>query len=417
MQVEQRLAALKPTAVAIFLSAECRMKCTYCYIEDKECMKEYQYKAIKWVESNQYILDIQEAFGCEIGEIGFWGAEPTLTLDYVDTEILLNSFPNLKLLHLSTGFLQVDYILSFIDRMIKSIKDRKFEIKIQITLDGNEEINDINRGKGTTKIIVNNIDTLLNYLNSIETHIKFDITNNTTISNNNFDYLLSGKIENQMKFMEDLDFKYKEILRKNISANFKYYNRIATGLNYTKSDGEKYSKLQDWMFLTKSDLKVGERFSIPVIMTCRMYCAAGGAGIALDFNKKIHICHRTFGYNLDNYKSKSNLVKNYIYDIKDKDKAIHIGKYISFGSMPIRMSLSTSLIKVLVKSGEISPLFADDFCAYILAKFVNTTVYCAFDNLVQTGSPYVTSSHLYKVYANGLFEKYMKHYLGDINAI
>jgi len=412
MQITESLSSVKPTGVSIFFSAECRMKCKYCYLEDKDVMMEYQHKAVEWIKSNRYISDIQEAFGNDIIEIGFWGAEPSYTLDYVDVEKLINSFSKLEIIHLSTGFLQVEPLLSFVNRLVKSVGDRKFEFRTQITLDGNEEINDINRGKGTTKVILDNIDTLLTHLNSIDTNIEFYVTNNTTIDRENFDYLLSGKVEKQIKFMETLHNKYKDISRKNVHGIFKYYNRIATFCDYDKLDGEKYCKLQDWLFLFKSDIKLRERFNIPVLMSYVMYCNAGVNAFGLDFDRKIHICHRTFGYNLDKYKGKSDVVKNYIFDIEDKEKAFHFGRYISYGSHQFRMSLSTALIKVLVKSGDISPIYSDDFFAYTLAKFINTSVYCPFDNVIQTGSPYITSSNLYRIYGNGLLERYMNYYFG-----
>ena len=59
----------------------CPLDCAYCYIPKHESMKEMHAKIIEMLKSGEMFEDLETVYGKSLEYIGFWGTEPTLTMD------------------------------------------------------------------------------------------------------------------------------------------------------------------------------------------------------------------------------------------------------------------------------------------------------------------------------------------------
>lgn len=131
--------------INIWVTYECNMNCRYCY--EKEKKREYLDKKL----SNKIIEFIQK-YQLETGlQINFHGGEPLLNFD-----IIKNLVIKVKRLYPQTKFSLTTNMLLMTKEIAAFIK--KENIKLSVSLDGSESINDKNRidkkGYGTFKRVI-----------------------------------------------------------------------------------------------------------------------------------------------------------------------------------------------------------------------------------------------------------------------
>ena len=154
--------------INIWVTYECNMNCRYCY--EKEKKREYLDKKL----SNKIIEFIQK-YQLETGlQINFHGGEPLLNFD-----IIKNLVIKVKRLYPQTKFSLTTNMLLMTKEIAVFIK--KENIKLSVSLDGSESINDKNRidkkGYGTFKRVIKKLEIVKNEQISFRT--RMTITPNT----------------------------------------------------------------------------------------------------------------------------------------------------------------------------------------------------------------------------------------------
>ena len=91
-------------------------------------------------------------------EVGFWGGEPTIRLDraFYTLNKLIDYYPNLSTINFSTNFTTKNWFeqIGNLCKLLSNFENRKFRLEIQLSIDGPEDINDLGRGPGTTKLFI-----------------------------------------------------------------------------------------------------------------------------------------------------------------------------------------------------------------------------------------------------------------------
>lgn len=246
-------------SVTLFTSALCNLNCKYCYIcKDKTgCLKqidkdlEEDFKNRAQLKS---VLNYHPKMKDNLCHITLWGGEPTLHLErFIDqVEDWFEAFPNLKGFDISTNFTIPGTIPQF-ERMLDKVSKcydarrnngKKFEFDLQMSIDGYRELNDFNRGQGTTDKFLKNYKELLK--------IKYDQKNiniiahtKPTLAKETFHFLDTK--EKVYKWFEFLD---QELGRPWIEAGepfifFQSMFNCAQPAEWTQEDGYEFAKLME----------------------------------------------------------------------------------------------------------------------------------------------------------------------------
>ena len=407
--------------ICVYISSKCNGKCSYCYLPNKDIILPYNEEIREWLSSDKYIEDIKKIYTDQIDIIGFWGAEPLFNLNLIDTDKLLTSLPKLKNIILSTGLTSdIDQLINFITNLSKSTKNREpeFLLNVQVSFDGNEKLNDASRGIGTLKKVLSNLKYTIDTLNNIDLHnltIKF--MSGSTISSDMLDFL-NENWDEQFDFFKNLAEDLKDRNKnKNVYSHMILHNKLATGANitYTKEDGIKYSKIQssEWEEETKNSPKgyVQRRFDLMNILKMCSICSAGRSSFGIAPDNSLHLCHRTFDYIVSGIEDIKPSMKNYVF--YDKEKLQHYG-YLVHSNLKFKTDICQAIIKELVECNEISSIYKNEFYSYMLARLVCAKMYCFMDNIFDTGSCYVPTVDLIKVYGNGALEYHIKDVMENL---
>lgn len=143
----------KITAVRINVSNMCNFKCNYCFAN---CGNYSKKDKLMNFEIAKQICDFIKNNLEDVTDVGFFGGEPTLNYKVIKkicqdmpTSINFNMITNLSILN---------------EDIINLIK--KYNISVTASIDGDKEINDLNRitknNKPTYDLVSKNIETLLN---------------------------------------------------------------------------------------------------------------------------------------------------------------------------------------------------------------------------------------------------------------
>ena len=203
------------------------------------------------------------------------------------------NFPNWNLLQFSTNFIGSNDIL-IIQKLIDRIEEwtpHQFIIKMQISIDGANKLNDYNRGIGTTNKILSNINNL-----SIQTNqVKLQITTNSVLDKNTL-YMINSyeDIKNWFEFYLD---NFPETIR------FGLFRPIQS-FEWNKEDGIQYAKLLTWanQWYTNNPID-RERFIWPFHKAKTLELCAATAPhmqIALSPQGEQCLCHRAVFEGLPN---------------------------------------------------------------------------------------------------------------------
>jgi len=203
-----------PFYVLYRLTDKCNSNCIYCEIPNNNC-KELNYK--------KTINLLKDLIKNGLTMIALTGGEPLLRKD-IDRIISYLHSNNIIIVLITNGLL--------IEKHINSIKKVNF---VLTSLDGPEKIHDMQRGKGTYKQVLKNID----FLNKLNKRIIVS----TVITKNNYDkldhiyklsieknFLCSLNIVNQ--FCESYLVPSEKIKKINIDSNLIKKNIIKNFLNH-----------------------------------------------------------------------------------------------------------------------------------------------------------------------------------------
>ena len=406
--------------LTIFSSSVCNLKCTYCYVQKESSVFEYDSILVEALKSGEYIDRFKKDFPESIStleSLETWGAEPSIHLDIVADKLkdFKTSFPNIKRFMMSSNYTTPCFVDN-VQKMLTAMSlfpETNWSFILQCSIDGMHDINDKNRGNGTTDKIIENLNKIKAL--TIPENIMLYISNKATISKENFDLFL------------DYEYckKYYSFFKKLFSCT---NPRIKMNPNpptcvepiyYTKNDGCKYSLiLQNFIKLSKEEnydfipyvkrnnYKLSEKM-------CGGLCSQCHSSVIMLPNGYYGTCHRS---SLDiveaHYLSRCNEFKT-MFDRELMSKDNWLGNINIYNNlrrnMKIHYSTSSKMFftqfyneaKVLRNIGEISPLYFDDNILKEHIKLFMQFTICLQTNKDLTGSYFCCSSYFIPLFFNG----------------
>lgn len=273
--------------LSLFTTTSCNLNCKYC-IEKK------WYKAWQISQPQDYSIYINKLLELNIKNkdtlesIELWGGEPLLGM----TEFInylpqfIETFPNLHEIQFSSNYvIEESYnIIKLLTKTISENTNKQFTIKLQLSIDGPIEINDNNRGVGSTTALLNNLS---NYYSSIYDNVILDIkTNSTFYRQNLFSFLSYNDVENWFNFFLN-----------NFPSNIKFgIFRPAKEVIWNNDDGIRYAQILEWANQWKiNHPEEAKRFIWFSLKPDKLkLCAAGVKDelIAIAPNGKIGMCYQ-----------------------------------------------------------------------------------------------------------------------------
>ncbi len=219
------------------------------------------------------------------------------------------NFPNWNLLQFSTSFIGSNDIL-IIQQLINCIEEwtpHQFIIKMQISIDGTNELNDYNRGIGTTNKILSNINNLSIQANQV----KLQITTNSILDKNTL-YMINS-YEDMKNWFEFYLNNFPEEIRFGLF-------RPAQSFEWNKEDGIQYAKLLTWANQWYNNNPIDrERFIWPFHKAKTLdLCAATAPHMQIAFSPQGEqcLCHRAVLEGLSNKEiSKIQINLTYVFDL------------------------------------------------------------------------------------------------------
>lgn len=436
---------LSKNAVAneLFTSGYCTMNCNYCYINKSNILKDIHEEIIEKLKNGTYINELKSLYGDQLECLSFWGTEPTLTLDYVSSKIpeIIKTFPKLNKFSFSTNLLMnykciIDFIKSIPD-------DRKFNINIQLSIDGNPEITDKNRKENSTYKIKCNFYNLIRELQNVK------------LNNKNIEFVFKStwNIDNLKYFNEEIARLYyyfhffdvyiddlKKLNRnKNIILNLTGIPTLEVPGTYTSEDGKLWNKI--CCYLHELSIENNNRnifkyhkgnlntyyyrllrlsnFSREFFSKPEMFgCSGGKSNFQLGIKNDLHLCHRSLFMNHDGYiqSKKINTMNRHIVNIDDQyeiNKIIYTwGSYHYFTKQKIASGLA--LIKELLYSNQIDEIYENQHLATLLTILIQYGLGCPAENILTTGSIFCSPVSLYRMFGNGAFQTILKEFKGEM---
>lgn len=428
-------------------SSVCNLDCSYCYIPKNPVLNKIHKK---W--RHRFHNDIYRTILLEKDEIkdlknvSFWGAEPTLGIDDMDHEGLLNTNNTIEAFSTSTNL--VDF--SKTEKWLKRLSDycennnRQITVDIQISLDGYKEITDKNRGEGTFDKVMENLYKLNDLSWYLSENMKLGAGFKST--NDISDFIEwnkdNSKLEKYMDTFLNIQQKYYGKWPKNFEFTPLALPTLALPGNYTKQDGIIYRKLHRNMSelankknYLDTDQYYGRLLRIynhidmyPTFMGRHHHnCSAGVNMISVDPDGYTHGCHGSFWYNYDEYldtvdthpewkegkrvikynkeKFKS-LTQSMTSQFRDDLNNTRLEYLLSMvtSKFDLRLATTFSMVKTMALAGQISKIYLKDNWAKLLAYFLVLENFCWLNNMYTTGSKYSNTASLYRIYGNGLFE-------------
>lgn len=459
------LSKINYRAVELLSAGTCNLNCKYCYIpKNKELIKIHE-SIIKKIETGDYIEDIKKLMPIEkIRTLAFWGTEPSLTFDnYIKIlPILFRDVPNLEGFSMSSNYMtNLDFYKRYIEAISKMHrKKKKFELSIQCSLDGPPSITDTNRSLGSADKIRNNLISLITWFNESDiNNILLETPLKVTLSVDNMRFFLEDK-ERLIEFFEFFNSISKDL----ITANSKH-KVIANGYQhpsytvevpgtYTSEDGRDFHKFYNMyndvlkLQMKKRKFKYLNRIISDVYYnrysrslyydygfdsfsnSFQTTCSAGKSCMAIDDEPDVHLCHRTLFLNKkeyvdnvleqDNISSTTkyafssplvgNLVDNFVINASDDMKLIassYVSSWYHYNSH-FRRSSVFSMIKSLLKCGQVSKAYENDILCVLACNFLECSATCPVEDILNTGSIHLYPISLFRFFFNGVFEEIVK---------
>lgn len=439
--------------ISVFSTALCNLKCSYCYIcKNGKALKPIDDAIAKDHAEGNYIkqlLQFSEEDRNSITKLDIWGGEPLLHLDRVTDNIegYFDVLPNLEKVFFSTNF-TVEGSIDKIKRLISKLehearkKSKKLALEIQISIDGYEKINDMNRGKGTTQKILKHFKDLLDVKYDTDLiHIK--VFTKPTLSTDSFKYFQTK--EDAIKyyaFFEDEFYQKWKASGSNIQFLISIPN-YAEPFEYTKEDGIKFAKIcriiqevsrenhfegykgyslvpyamvlsyslkDEWLDLNKMD-RLG-------------YMCGGGCGhirtaCTLTPGNRVSACHRGFFDDFNEYaeihtkeyndayaKNMAQITANnrWNYTMDEFEKARESMNLIYNHPNKTKTLQTKKILQLYAYAGLIDEKYKEERYANQAAQIYSMKSMCVQNNIEVTGSMFVDQLAMVKLLFNGAFD-------------
>ncbi len=419
-------------AAELSTTAWCPNNCKYCYIPKDVVMKEVHQEIIDDLQSGTYISRVKKIYGDGLTTLGFWGTEPTLTLDVIAPFLpeIANAFPKLKDISFSTSMIDYKPITKFAKAMAKT----GLKLDVQVSLDGPAFITDINRFKGAAEIIPDNFFKLVSSLQDSETNVNFHWK--ATLTADNIKEMIDSpaKIDEYYNLFNELNAKFDA---ENHNGNISLQKgsgipTLAMPGKYTSNDGKNFARFLRLVkekghetIYTHRMMKL-VNFEDELGTKKRMFtCSGGDSDRGIGYS--CHICHRTFS--LDDDRVIDAILKqgevNWDYTHYQQGTIDLIRKYYIVGigdeggltrfSYVMRnyhdfwkaqVGYLKAMLGELALADQVSRTYLDDDNqSTLLALFIPSCLGCPVENILNTANIHLAPISLLRMFGNGAFKE------------
>lgn len=426
--------------IDLFFSSDCNMRCVYCYLEkEKDAMVQYNNYMKVLMETGAYASNVIETlrdYKSSITGLSLWGAEPTLNADQFRSVAypLWDYFENIDTLMFSTNtLLGVRALNKFIDATNEycALNDRDIKIDIQISLDGDEWVNDVSRHKGATKNTIHVLEQIAETDYS-SLRIKLNVFTKITLDCAFMKKMneQEGGIYQYFKFFDDL---HDSVLKKNLNSNVNFtinttptlvdpgYHTIEDGkvlaewiknVAETDTTGLKHYTNQTLFMQTFRNIKyiLNENFN-PVLETGFGICGAGNGSVCISGTGDVVGCHRLFRRLYLNLEEDSAFRCNSAKAGNKKDFLRY--QYISSAIHEFadsRRAFMDIILLPMAKYGQVDPIYLTDPQRRNGLYLLLTGLMCHIGMAEDTRDTLLMITSYFKYLGNGAEEALMKYY-------
>ncbi len=419
-------------AAEILTTGWCPHNCKYCYIPKNEVMRELHNEIVADLEQGKYIERLKKIYGDGLKTLGFWGTEPTLTLDLIQPLLtqLTQVFPKLNEMSFSTSMIAFEPIARFIE----ALQGYCIKLKIQVSLDGPSFITDKNRFQGAAEKVPQNLFALVSVIQDQKTKVEFHWKATLTTQNIKEMNDDSSKIDEYHQYFESLNKKFDEVNQnKNISLlKGSYTPTLMVPGNYTSEDGRDFAQflinLRRKGYKTAYSFRLGRliKFWDELGIKKSMFtCSAGDSNSGLGNN--FHICHRSFyldeskyvdsvlqqdveNWDVSHFRAGTiGLLRKYYIVNVDQDAELtrlHYAMRNYHDFWRLQMGYVRGIMMELALAGQASHQYLDNNeLGTLFALFVSTGLSCPIENILNTGSTHLTPLSLLRMFGNGAFQE------------
>ena len=428
----------------IYTSAICNLKCTYCYIDKNPALKKIDDILDESFKGDYYFNFIREMFPDpnQLTSIETWGGEPFIAMNrcYNLLHQLIGYYNNFNSFFSSTNLTTSDWIDQFsgLVKVFSKYPDKKFDVTLQLSIDGPEYITDMNRGVGVTKKFIENFHKLLEFCKeSLPDNIDLKLQPKPTFDNNCIRLMdTKEKIIEYYHFMEGFLSKVKNLNKSNVTMSPNIPN-TASPYPHTVEDGRIFANLCRLTREIEKENKIHKyfKFYTNITMYSRGYncnesmtlkctnftCGTGYTNVGFLPYDRISNCHNGFVDLISDYKklciqSKDEHTIDFrLFMEKSKSRfCLTKEQYKLYESQmqkynvpdtTARLSNMVVIIMTLAQAGQILDIYKDPEEALKAARFIrNKTAFCVRDNHAITGSLTLQPVGIFKLLLNGAKE-------------
>lgn len=436
---------MNPTTAVLYSTALCNLRCTYCYINKNKGLEAIDKVLADSFADPAYYFDFMREYFPRRGDLQaleVWGAETFLHMERIFPVLhrLIGYYPFFRRFFASTNFSYPEWTGKVFDLLgqFAQYAPRRFDVMLQLSLDGPEEITDETRGRGTTAKCLENFDRLLARAGEIPENVNVRLAFKPTLSVGTMYRLDSReKIVDYYRFFEALIEKVADLDRPNLGVNYPVPN-IGVPAPATREDGVFFAGLvktcreierengdgklfrfyrEITPFSTNVRPKDEETYNYPCFN-----CGTGSANIGFLPGRLISSCHNGFVDLLEDYEKNYRADPDSCIDGKlfhsTHNKFTHteaqypeyrrqVGFYNCDGSQ-CRMGCLAGFIRTLAIAGEIDGKYATEAGAFHGAGlFQSCTCNCLRDNYMVTGSTSLPPEGMIRLLLNGAVDYIM----------
>lgn len=438
--------------LVLYTTAVCNLKCVYCYIDKNPALKKIDQILDKSFQGDYYFDFAKEIFPDpnQLKCVEFWGGEPILRLDrsHYTIKKLIEYYPNLSDFFMSTNFTYTEWNKQFFDfiKLLQSYPERRFYFNLQLSLDGPEDINDSQRGKGVTKLFRKHFESYVEELNTVLSkpgnNVRVVAQFKPTLTSEIIrDKLIMDK-QNVIDYYRYFD-SYKEYFEDNIKISKEFADFYLTIPNtaspspHTQQEGKEFAEFcrlcqevinennngAEYFKYFRDIVPYRPRYKVDYSSAsyCQS-CGACGSGrsvVGLLPYDYISCCHNGFVNLISDYKKYSVENKDTALDfrlfmdksnylIQHKDQYHQYEKNVAFAyddTQGTKLVNIAAMISLLAKNNQIDPKYMVPREAQKAALFIQaSTPYCFRDTVTMTGSSSLFPVGILRLLLNGARE-------------
>lgn len=433
------------SVAVVYTCGICNLNCRYCTIDKNPALLEIDKELEKSFQDDYYFNRIKEYFPRrdQLLSLETWGGEPFLRMDRVYPLVhkLIEYYPYFYRMYSSTNFSFDGWLEQFTGLMdcFAAYPYRQFEYQLQLSVDGPEYINDMNRGAGITKKCIENFDKLVKFIQEgkFPSNVKLIMTIKGT-----WDIGTLYKLNSKEKLIEFFQFYEDAYINKLLDLNLENIDAVCTIPNMampspvTQQDGIVFANIVrlcreiEKENATKHYFKhytIITPFYGPPCFTCKRFtgdiscCGSGKQMVGFLPHNMVSACHEGFTLLADNYKkyaakrSTENVTVslNKFFELQETPMCLTDDQYREHErrlayinpSSSAQMANSTVLVIALAMAGLIEPRYLDEEQALAAAKYVLcNTSFCIKVNYAITGSFCTEPTSPYILLLNGALQ-------------